>query len=87
MIEDLSNVLDGSVPEVNVKREVRESSHFFDTVMVASYLSSSYLISASILSNLGAHLISHLIYGCGLVSSSRTFWYVPLHSDVIDDIT
>ena len=38
-------------------------------VMVASYLSSSYLISASILSNLGAHLISHLIYGCGLVSS------------------
>ena len=38
-------------------------------VMVASYLSSSYLISASILSNLGAHLISYLIYGCGLVSS------------------
>ena len=31
--------------------------------------SSSYLISASILSNLGAHLISYLIYGCGLVSS------------------
>ena len=29
----------------------------------------SYLISASILSNLGAHLISYLIYGCGLVSS------------------
>ena len=56
-------------------------------VMVASYLSSPYLISASILSNLGAHLISYLIYGCGLVSSSRTFWYVPLHSDVIDDIT
>ena len=55
-------------------------------VMVASYLSSSYLISAPILSNLGAHLISSLIYGCGLVSS-RTFWYVPLHSDVIDDIT
>ena len=48
---------------------------------------SSYLISASILSNLGAHLISYLIYGCGLVSSSRTFWYVPLHSDIIDDIT
>ena len=38
-------------------------------VMVASYLSSSYLISASILSNLGAHLIHYLIYGCGLVSS------------------
>ena len=38
-------------------------------VMVASYLSSSYLISASILSNLGALLISYLIYGCGLVSS------------------
>ena len=57
------------------------------SVMVASYLSSSYLISASILSNHGAHLISSLIYGCGLVSSSRTFWYVPLHSDVIDDIT
>ena len=38
-------------------------------VMVASYLPSSYLISASILSNLGAHLISYLIYGCGLVSS------------------
>ena len=56
-------------------------------VMVASYLSSSYLISVPILSNLGAHLISSLIYGCGLVSSSRTFWYVPLHSDVIDDIT
>ena len=56
-------------------------------VMVASYLSSSYLISASILSNLGAHLISYLIYGCGLVSSSRTFWYILLHSDVIDDIT
>ena len=56
-------------------------------VMVASYLSLSYLISASILSNLGAHLISYFIYGCGLVSSSRTFWYVPLHSDVIDDIT
>ena len=56
-------------------------------VMVASYLSSSHLISASILSKLGAHLISYLIYGCGLVSSSRTFWYVPLHSDVIDDIT
>ena len=55
--------------------------------MVASYLLSSYLISAPILSNLGAHLISYLIYGCGLVSSSRTFWYVPLHSDVIDDIT
>ena len=55
--------------------------------MVASYLSPSYLISASILSNLGAHLISYIIYGCGLVSSSRTFWYVPLHSDVIDDIT
>ena len=35
-------------------------------VMVASYLSSSYLISAS---NLSAHLISYLIYGCGLVSS------------------
>ena len=29
----------------------------------------SYLISMSILSNLGAHLISYLIYGCGLVSS------------------
>ena len=55
--------------------------------MVASYLPSSYLISASILSNLGAHLISYFIYGCGLVSSSRTFWYVPLHSDIIDDIT
>ena len=40
-----------------------------DIVMVASCLSSSYLISASILSNLGAHLISYLIYGCGLVSS------------------
>ena len=39
------------------------------SVMVASYLPSSYLISASILSNLGAHLISYLIYGCGLVSS------------------
>ena len=39
------------------------------TVMVASYLSSSYLISTPILSNLGAHLISYLIYGCGLVSS------------------
>ena len=41
-------------------------------VMVASYLSSSYLISASILSNLSnlsAHLISYFIYGCGLVSS------------------
>ena len=48
---------------------------------------SSYLISASILSNHSACLISLLIYGCGLVSSSRTFWYVPLHSDVIDDIT
>ena len=59
----------------------------YAAVMVASYLSSSYLISASILSNLGAHLISYLIYGCGLVSSSRTFWYLPLHSDVIDDIT
>ena len=55
--------------------------------MVVSYLSSSYLISASILSNLGAHLISYLIYGCGLVRSSRTFWYVPLHSDIIDDVT
>ena len=62
-------------------------SSFFGSVMVASYLSSSYLITAPILSNLGAHLISYLIYGCGLVSSSRTFWYVPLHSDVIDDIT
>ena len=40
-----------------------------ESVMVASYLSSSYLISASTLSNLGAHLISYLIYGCGLVSS------------------
>ena len=39
------------------------------SVMVASYLPSSYLISASILSNLDAHLISYLIYGCGLVSS------------------
>ena len=29
----------------------------------------SYLISVSILSNLGAHLIFLLIYGCGLVSS------------------
>ena len=38
-------------------------------VMVASYLPPSYLISVSILSNLGAHLISYLIYGCGLVSS------------------
>ena len=47
----------------------------------------SYLISVSILSNHGAHLTSLLIYGCGLVSSSRTFWYVSLHSDVIDDIT
>ena len=58
-----------------------------NTVMVASYLPSSYLISVSILSNLSAHLTSYLIYGCGLVSSSRTFWYLPLHSDVIDDIT
>ena len=39
------------------------------SVMVTSYLSSSYLISVSILSNLGTHLISYLIYGCGLVSS------------------
>ena len=38
-------------------------------VMVAPYLPSSYLISTSILSNPGAHLISYLIYGCGLVSS------------------
>ena len=38
-------------------------------IMVASYLSSSYLISMSILSNHGTHLISYLIYGCGLVSS------------------
>ena len=37
--------------------------------MVTSYLSTSYLISVSILSNLGAHLIPYLIYGCGLVSS------------------
>ena len=55
-------------------------------VMVASYLSSSYLISASILSNHSACLVSFLIYDCGLVSSSRNFWYVSLHSDVIDDI-
>ena len=38
-------------------------------VMVASYLLSSYLIGVSILSYHGAHLISYLIYGCGLVSS------------------
>ena len=60
-------------------------------VMVASIFSHlsfpSYLISTPILFNHGAHLISLLIYGCGLVSSSRTFWYVPLHSDVINDIT
>ena len=48
-----------------VKNIVSDTS----AVMVASYLSPSYLISASILSNLGAHLISYLIYGCGLVSS------------------
>ena len=63
------------------------SSSYLMSAPILSYLSSSYLISAPILSNPGAHLISYLIYGCGLVSSSRTFWNVPLHSDVIDDIT
>ena len=42
-------------------------------VMIASftssYLSSSYLISASILSNHSTHFISLLVHGCGLVSS------------------
>ena len=52
--------------------------------MVASHLilsaRLSYLITALLLS-------LFLIYGYGLVSSSRTFWYVPLHSDIIDDTT
>ena len=56
-------------------RELAVDQKFFNyclslvSIMVASYLFHLILSCASILSNLGAHLISYLIYVYGLVSS------------------